>query len=111
MRALVLTTIFVMLAVAVLAVNLNDKATNGGLPIVRTALTDFPKDHMLFAPCADGRFAPKTEKDAGMIHHLKRMWRRWRSAITGRFVSRETALDNPATTVSETVMRDEGDLP
>jgi hypothetical protein len=46
-----------------------------------------------------------------MIHHLKRMWKRWRSAITGRFVSRETALDSPATTVSETVMRDEGDLP
>jgi hypothetical protein len=46
-----------------------------------------------------------------MIHHLKRMWKRWRSAITGRFVSRETALDNAATTVSETVMRDEGDLP
>jgi hypothetical protein len=62
MRALVLTTIFVMLAVAVLAVNLNDKATNGGLPIVRTALTDFPKDHMLFAPCADGRFAPRPKR-------------------------------------------------
>jgi hypothetical protein len=45
-----------------------------------------------------------------MIHHLKRIWKRFRSAITGRFVSRETALDNPTTTVSETVLRDEGDL-
>jgi len=33
---------------------------------------------------------------------LSRIWRRFRSAITGRWVSAEYARDNPHTTVSET---------
>lgn len=33
---------------------------------------------------------------------IRRIWRRWRSAISGRFVSKEFAEANPATTVAET---------
>jgi hypothetical protein len=45
-----------------------------------------------------------------MIRKLIRAWKRFRSAVTGRFISRNEALDHPETTVAETVMRDEGDL-
>lgn len=41
-----------------------------------------------------------------MLKHLRRIWR---SAITGRFVSRLFAKEHPETTVSERVDCDEGD--
>lgn len=34
----------------------------------------------------------------------------WRSAVTGKFVSRRYAEEHPQETVRERVMRDEGDL-
>ena len=30
---------------------------------VRTLLKDFPKDHMLFAPCPGGQFAPRPKRN------------------------------------------------
>ena len=33
----------------------------------------------------------------------------WRSAVTGRFISREEAEAHPDTSVKERVLRDEGD--
>lgn len=36
---------------------------------------------------------------------IRRLWRRFRSAVTGRFVSKEYADANPATTVAETEKR------
>jgi hypothetical protein len=41
---------------------------------------------------------------------IRKLFKRlWRSAITGRFVSRKYAEGHPETTVSERVLRDEGD--
>lgn len=36
-----------------------------------------------------------------MIQTLKRLWNRWRSAITGRFVSKDYAAKHPDTTIRE----------
>lgn len=41
-----------------------------------------------------------------LLHHIRRLFR---SAITGKFVSKEFAEAHPETTVKETV-RDEGDV-
>ena len=41
---------------------------------------------------------------------IRRIVRIFRSAITGKFVSREYAEAHPETTVSEKVVRDEGDV-
>ena len=42
-----------------------------------------------------------------LIHRIVRIFR---SAITGKFVSREYAEAHPETTVAEKVVRDEGDV-
>jgi hypothetical protein len=39
---------------------------------------------------------------------IRKLWRRCRSAVTGRFVSKDEAKANPRETTCETV-RDEGD--
>jgi len=44
-----------------------------------------------------------------MIRHFKRVWHVFRSAITGRFISREEAEAHPESSVRERVLRDEGD--
>ena len=44
-----------------------------------------------------------------MIRHLKRAWHVFRSAITGRFISRQEAEAHPESSVRERVLRDEGD--
>jgi hypothetical protein len=44
-----------------------------------------------------------------MIRHLKRVWYVFRSAVTGKFISREEAEANPESSVRERVLRDEGD--
>ncbi len=36
-----------------------------------------------------------------MFKHIRKFWRVFRSAITGRFVSKAYAKDHPAETVSE----------
>jgi hypothetical protein len=43
-----------------------------------------------------------------MLKRIARMWRRCRSAVTGRFVSKSEAKANPRETICE-VVRDEGD--
>ena len=40
-----------------------------------------------------------------MKKHIAKVWRRFRSAITGLFVTREYAEQHPDTTVSEKVER------
>jgi hypothetical protein len=41
---------------------------------------------------------------------IRRLFRwLWRSAVTGRFISRDEAEAHPATSVRERVLRDEGD--
>lgn len=40
-----------------------------------------------------------------MMHFIKSMWKRFRSAVTGRFVSKEYADKHPNETIAETVKR------
>lgn len=42
---------------------------------------------------------------------IRRIWRRFRSAVTGRFVSEEFAEQHPGTTVGETVKKEEPPCP
>jgi hypothetical protein len=44
-----------------------------------------------------------------MIRHLKRAWFVFRSAVTGKFISRKEAEEHPESSVRERVLRDEGD--
>jgi hypothetical protein len=45
-----------------------------------------------------------------MIHRLKRAWFVFRSAVTGKFISRKEAEAHPETSTKERVLRDHGDL-
>ena len=42
---------------------------------------------------------------AEVIRAARKLWKRFRSAVTGRFVSKDYAEANPETTVSETERR------
>jgi hypothetical protein len=41
---------------------------------------------------------------------IRKLWKRCRSALSGRFVTKAEAKADPGGTVCETVKRDEGDM-
>lgn len=52
-----------LLGLALAAIGVLNKPANEGLPLVRVALKDFPKDHMLYAPCEGQRYAPRKRRN------------------------------------------------
>lgn len=62
MKRAVVALIIAMCMVAGVLTYLNDKATNGGLPIVQAALKDYPRGP-IFSPCPSGQFAPRPKRN------------------------------------------------
>lgn len=61
MKSLALWMALLGLALTIIAIR--NRQENIGLPIVKSALRDFPKDHMLYSPCEGSRYAPRKQRN------------------------------------------------
>lgn len=52
-----------LLGLALTTIAALNKPANEGLPLVHSALKDFPKEHMLYSPCEGTRYAPRKKRN------------------------------------------------